>query len=208
MARRAGRAAPEERRATILKAAEACFASAGYHKTTIDDIAEGAGLSKGAVYWHFDGKRQLFLALLESYFSAISQEMEPGARAGSAREALEQMSEAALQIAPVMTGLVELMLEYLAHAARDDTVRAFLARTGAEQLQMILVQIERGIASGEFRRVDAVAAATAFVAPLDGLMIHKVIRPEVDVAAAWREGVELMLRGLLAPQTEQEGTRG
>ena len=104
MARRAGRARPGERQAAILKAAEACFASAGYHETTIDDIAERAGLSKGAVYWHFEGKHQLFLALLESYISALADEIGPRQGTDSAREAVEQMSEIALQTAPAMTG--------------------------------------------------------------------------------------------------------
>ena len=62
--RRAGkparRRAPEASRDAILDAALRCFAKRGYHETSIDDIAARARLSKGAVYWHFEGKRELF----------------------------------------------------------------------------------------------------------------------------------------------------
>ena len=62
MARRGPRVSTEARREEILKAAYTCFSRGGYHATTIDDIALEAGLSKGAVYWHFEGKWELFLA--------------------------------------------------------------------------------------------------------------------------------------------------
>ena len=52
----------EERRAQILQAASTCFSRKGYHQTTMDDIVEEAGLSKGGVYWHFSSKKELFLA--------------------------------------------------------------------------------------------------------------------------------------------------
>ncbi|MFZ5918086.1 MAG: helix-turn-helix domain-containing protein [Chloroflexota bacterium] len=38
----------------------------GRHRTTMDDIAGESGLSKGALYWYFDGKRPLFIALSKS----------------------------------------------------------------------------------------------------------------------------------------------
>ena len=65
MAGRAARRTPEISRGEILDAALACFTARGYHETSIDDIAARAGLSKGAIYWHFAGKRALFLALID-----------------------------------------------------------------------------------------------------------------------------------------------
>lgn len=54
----------DEREARILSAAADLIAHYGYDKTTVDEIARAAGVSKGAIYLHFKGKEQLFEALL------------------------------------------------------------------------------------------------------------------------------------------------
>ena len=53
-----------EREQRILSAAAERIAHYGYDKTTIEEIARDAGISKGAVYLHFRSKEQLFEALL------------------------------------------------------------------------------------------------------------------------------------------------
>lgn len=53
------------RRQRILDAAESLTLHYGYDKTTVSDIAREAGVSKGAIYLHFDSKETLFEALLE-----------------------------------------------------------------------------------------------------------------------------------------------
>ncbi len=52
-------------RGRILSAAARVFARNGYDGATLDQVAATAGLTKGAVYWHFASKSDLFLALLE-----------------------------------------------------------------------------------------------------------------------------------------------
>jgi len=54
----------ERTRAKLLAAARALFAQNGYGMTSVDRIAEKAGFSKGAVYSNFNGKEDLFLAVL------------------------------------------------------------------------------------------------------------------------------------------------
>jgi AcrR family transcriptional regulator len=50
----------------LLSAAEQIFARVGYEKAQLEEIAEAAGFSKGALYAHFKSKEQLFLALYET----------------------------------------------------------------------------------------------------------------------------------------------
>jgi AcrR family transcriptional regulator len=52
-------------RARILKAARTVFGARGFHGATIEEIADEAGLSNGAIYYNFASKGDLFLALLE-----------------------------------------------------------------------------------------------------------------------------------------------
>src|SRR5713101_5035960 len=52
-------------REQCLQVAIRLFAERGYQRTTMDDVAEAAGVTKGAVYWHFPSKDDLLLALLK-----------------------------------------------------------------------------------------------------------------------------------------------
>ncbi|MDX1385255.1 MAG: TetR/AcrR family transcriptional regulator [Thermoanaerobaculia bacterium] len=58
--------AAERKRLRILEAASQCFARLGFAKTTVEDIAREAGVSKGLLYVHFEGKEGLLEAVLES----------------------------------------------------------------------------------------------------------------------------------------------
>lgn len=60
------------RRKQLLAAAQAVFVANGYHAAAMDDIAERAGVSKPVLYQHFPGKRELYLALLDTQAAALA----------------------------------------------------------------------------------------------------------------------------------------
>jgi AcrR family transcriptional regulator len=79
------RMAAEDRRALILEAAREAFAQRGYHSTSLEQIAERGGVSKALLYEHFDSKRELHAAMLESHvrelagrINAALAEADPG----------------------------------------------------------------------------------------------------------------------------------
>jgi AcrR family transcriptional regulator len=55
-----------QRRAQLLKAAQAVFVRKGYHAAAMEDIADEAGVSKPVLYQHFPGKLDLYVALLDA----------------------------------------------------------------------------------------------------------------------------------------------
>ena len=61
----------EERRSQLFDEALSLFAERGYAATTMDDIAEAAGVTKPLVYQHFDSKRALYLELLDVFSHAL-----------------------------------------------------------------------------------------------------------------------------------------
>src|SRR5512134_2753287 len=65
-------------RATVLKAALAVFSEKGYAATTLDDVAKAARVTRGAIYWHFKGKADLYNTLVEE-FSARGAAVVQGA---------------------------------------------------------------------------------------------------------------------------------
>ena len=73
-------------RHSLLDAAELLFQAQGVSRTSLNDIARRAGTSRGAIYWHFKDKAELFNAMmervtlpLEQAFLFQSQEKEPDA---------------------------------------------------------------------------------------------------------------------------------
>src|SRR3954454_13909692 len=71
MAGRPARLPRSARRKQLLIAAQEVFVAQGYHAAAMDDIAEGAGVSKPVLYQHFPGKLDLYLALLDQHAEAL-----------------------------------------------------------------------------------------------------------------------------------------
>jgi AcrR family transcriptional regulator len=65
----------DERRAQLLAAAQEVFVANGYHGAAMDEIAETAHVSKPVLYQHFPSKRELYLALLESHLTSLTELM-------------------------------------------------------------------------------------------------------------------------------------
>ncbi|WIG92963.1 TetR/AcrR family transcriptional regulator [Myxococcus sp. SDU36] len=82
------------RRAAILDAALECFLRFGYAKTSLDDIAKRANLSRPLLYLKFKNKEDIFAAVFESLFEARYPRVEQVlAGPGSARDKLLQVYE-------------------------------------------------------------------------------------------------------------------
>ncbi|MDO9508278.1 MAG: TetR/AcrR family transcriptional regulator [Thermovirgaceae bacterium] len=62
----------------ILEVARSHFARNGYHGTSMDSIVKGTNLSKGAIYWHFKGKKELFEAVLGDESNRVLKYLFPG----------------------------------------------------------------------------------------------------------------------------------
>ena len=77
-----------DRRAAILDAAREAFAETGYHETSLDAVAETAGVSKALLYEHFSSKRELYVAMLEMHVHELVERISgavAGAEPGEAR---------------------------------------------------------------------------------------------------------------------------
>lgn len=71
-----------DRREAILEAARAAFAEGGFHETSLDAVAERAGVSKALLYEHFSSKRELYVAMLEMHVHELVERIS-GAVAGA-----------------------------------------------------------------------------------------------------------------------------
>ena len=65
----------DDRAAALRRAAFQCFAEAGFHETTVDDICRKAGVSKGTFYWYFESKELVFVQILEAWADEVEGEI-------------------------------------------------------------------------------------------------------------------------------------
>lgn len=128
---------PDPRLGAILAAAWRVFAAYGYRKTSMQDIAQGAGMSRPALYLHFRNKEEIFRHLVAAYYDTA----EAKVRAALAAEG---------PIAERVVAAVE--------AQGGDTIRAMLASPhGVELLDTGLATAGDIATSGEARLVAAYA---------------------------------------------------
>src|SRR5687768_10831707 len=69
-------------RATLLKTALAVFSAKGYAGTTLDDVAKAAKVTRGAIYWHFKSKADLYNTLVEEFSARGSVVVQQAAAEG------------------------------------------------------------------------------------------------------------------------------
>ena len=189
----------EETRAHILKAAEECFARRGYDATSVVDICDLAGVSKGAFYHHFSSKQTLFLELLERWLVGMDALLE------SARVDADTVPDGLLQMAgmvqPVFQegrGRLPFFLEFWNKAARDPVVWQATIAPYRRYRDFFCKMIEAGIAEGTLRPVDPEATAQIIVSLAVGLVLQGVLDPGgADWGQVAHDGVRLLLSGLV-----------
>jgi AcrR family transcriptional regulator len=120
----------EANRERILRAGRAVFGARGYHGATIEEIAEEAGLSNGAIYYNFDSKGDLFLELLNERMDARIRHMRrtlAGEGKADGRDVgLDQEARDATRSLKESSEWRLLLFEFVAHAARTPSLRAKL----------------------------------------------------------------------------------
>lgn len=121
-------------RAALIEAAARVFARSGYQGASVEEIAEEAGYSHGAVYSNFEGKEDLFLAVYEDYIAWRVREIQ-SAHDAAGDDLSERTRAAADQWMKRLEADPEyflLALEFTVYAARRPELREkFAARHGA-----------------------------------------------------------------------------
>ena len=150
--------------AAILSAAEKLFLARNYAHVAMDDIAEAAGVTKGALYHHFKSKKDLYLAMMHGDLGQKQARMHAGVEmAGSCFERLRRLTESFLELPPEKRDLIKLVrrdVNIFKGAARDRLVRAYQAAL-PDQVEIIL---RDGMRSGKVTDADPRLLAWMFVA--------------------------------------------
>lgn len=194
----------EDRREQIIDAAMRVFAQKGFTRATNKDVAREAGITPGLIYYYFESKEALLMAIVEArsplkLLGAVPVEafaQPPGVF-------LRFLAQRVLDIVESenFVGLMRMMLPEIMHGNNPTLVQMAL---GVIQriLGFIGAFLEKKMASGELRQADAALMAQVFV----GSMIAFVLRRQIvrdPVALAYTQEqvvdsvVETFLQGML-----------
>ncbi|WP_432479492.1 TetR family transcriptional regulator [Nocardioides sp. GXQ0305] len=190
----------------ILDAAAEAFMRRGFDATTIDDIADQLGATKGLVYYHFRSKFDLFLAVYAEAMRRVRGRVEPHAGTGGAgRERLTAMS-----VAHLLNLMTDLAYHHTVHQgvraqdSADLRVRQRDALIALNELRqdyedMFRRVIDAGVADGSLRAVDPRLAARVLLSSLNGVDLwYRRIdgQPLAELEALAQAVAGLMIDGL------------
>jgi len=185
-------------RAAIIDAAAACFAEKGYAETGVAEICARAGISKGALYYHFESKQAIFLELVDIQLADLEEVLEK-----TARDA-KNIPESLLRLSHLIQGLIQsdytragIFLEVWSQASRDQTVREASLATFQRFEDIFTRLIQRGIDEGTFAPIDPNAGAQALLSIASGTFMRSLLDPQrTDWGKIAEESIEILINGL------------
>jgi TetR/AcrR family transcriptional regulator, acrAB operon repressor len=203
MARRT-KADAKATRHQILDAAEREFLARGVAHTRLQDVAAAAGVTRGAIYWHFEDKAALFNAMMERAF--LPCEAVDDCLAVAASEPLTEVAARATWPLHVLASneQVQRVFRIAMHQTEYTQELAAVQERYFEGTTMFQGELARVLAraqaAGLLREgVSLKSAALGLFALVDGLMHHWTLRPGAfDLVGCGELAVQTYLDGLRA----------
>ncbi len=161
----------EDTRRRILASAEQVFSEKGFFRSVVDDIVKASGTSKGAVYFYFDTKEEIFLSLVDEYAASVAQELQLGMGRGRGL------------VAQVEAAVAALVRHFQEHRALATIVLIDWPAAGTEfqgkriALKTMLVEVLRGyldraVQDGKIAEQDTEMAAYVWIGAIGEVVVR------------------------------------
>ncbi len=184
-------------REKLRQAAYQVFRDAGYESTTVDAICEAAAVSKGAFYFHYPAKQDVFLDILDVWSQEIIGQVEAQfTAAGASRDILASVQAALIREVHRGRVIVPLWLDFTVHARHDPAIREALAAFYQRGRLAVAEILRPGVPWLSSDALDGLAR-TVFGAYI-GVLIQEMADPSGADAVRAVEAVMGVLRGLVA----------
>lgn len=189
--------------ASIVDAAVRVLARQGYARTSLMDIANEVGMSKGAVHYHFPTKEALMAQVLQTACDAVAMRTrEAWTKGGNPADALRSSMRELWSVRAQLSDEAKVVADLLAQSLHDHSLRAPLAEyyrfAGAQVEQHLREHLE---SLGLQPKVEYTKIPRLLHAMLDGLMLQKIVDPEAIQEEFVLEALETMAQALFVPKT-------
>jgi len=186
----------ESRSEQILREAGLLFRTKGYENTTMRDIAEAAGLTPGALYWHFSSKEELLRQHLVSYEQPWLDAVRDVVERGTPQQQLRAFAQSYIQY-QLDQPYLELGWGIFARTGQlmwrlPEEEQEQFWQIDRELLNVLEGILTRGIEAGVFRPLDVNLTANAIVNMCHIMGAWVVPNGDVDLAVVPRTYADLV----------------
>jgi AcrR family transcriptional regulator len=162
-------------RAKLLEAARSLIREKGHEHTTLEDIAERAGMTTGAIYGNFKNRDELFISLGQTYWPPIKPQVKPGSTFAAIMRAMAEATIAAIpDRSAAAVGRLTGLAYTLTHEEMREQVREITAQSyafGEQWLRTVTKEEELPIPADQLVRV--------LHAMIEGLVFQRLLTPEL-----------------------------
>jgi AcrR family transcriptional regulator len=185
-------------RKSIMEAATSLFARDGYESTGVAEICARAGVSKGAFYYHFDSKENVFLTLIDTWLNTLETALnEISYQAKSVPDGLLEMAGMMQPVFENNQYFMGLFLELWTHANRNDKVRQATVAPYRRFEETFTRLIQRGIDEGAIDDVEPEIAGQLLLSLSSGLFLQASLEPDqVNWGKKLQESIVILINGL------------
>ena len=188
----------EERKRQILDAARQCFAEKGYHATTVDEITERSGLTKGGLYWHFKSKWDIYRAIMLEHKNQHAGIWDRIETSSWGEETLAEAGLIFLREHVHNEWISGTTKEIEAEALRNRDIRGDFLSIIDQEEQQVVERLERAGREGMIDEYDFRSLASVLVIVVDGLCTQYHLREQkLDYEKIWRVFSRALLRGIM-----------
>lgn len=194
---------PNVTRERILSAAMTVFAQKGWQKTALDEVASVAGMTKGAIYWHFRNKNDLFFGLLDARLqrdiSPVQNEIQAAislAKQGQPLQAMTELFAQAWSRSASDRAWTRLYLEVMSQAQEPEIAQR-LANL-YEHIWHLSSQFIEAMQQGGLTRQDISPQILAklWCVIFDGVVATAIANPNLDVRELAQQFMPILWQGL------------
>ena len=162
-------------RGRLQEAARALIREKGYEHTTLEDIADRAGMTTGAIYGNFKNRDELFISLGQAYWAPIKPQVKPGS---SFPVIMRAMAEATIAAIPDRRAAAVGRLTGLAYTLTHEEMRAQVREITA-QSYAFGEQWLRAVTKEEDLPIPADQLVRVLHAMIEGLVFQRLLTPEL-----------------------------
>jgi AcrR family transcriptional regulator len=186
------------RKKQILDAALNVVVQKGYSDCRMDDIVKKSNLSKGAIYWYYKSKKEIFLSLINYWVNNFGVTLNHIVEEDlSASEQLKELFTFFLDAYERNPDVFKAELEFWSLSSRDKDFNEKTQKVYREFLELIEKIIRHGVENGEFKNLDVKVASLSIMVNIEGIIWFSLFDADGVTAKHYIETItDFILAGL------------
>ncbi len=160
----------DQRKDQIMEAALSVIVENGYDRSRVDDIVATSNLSKGAIYWYYKSKKEVYLSLVDhwvkKYNAGFIDNLE---KYNTASAQLKGLFDYFLDQYDNDPAAFKILVEFWSLSGRDKDFNEKLQNVYSDFLEYLVRIIQYGVENGEFRNIDPRITALSILINIEGI---------------------------------------